>query len=107
MSLTLAMLDVIAPDTLVDSPICAVENPVSIRLVVLELSFVVVAVRMPECAFSVRFIVLPLALVLGAVLPDLDAVAVSHAPSPVIHLVAVDRLHACVGALAHKTWRRH
>lgn len=65
------------------------EHSVAIRLVIGELALVVVAVSVPEGTLTVRFVVLPLTLVLGAVLPHLNAETVTHAPCAIIHFITV------------------
>ena len=103
--LALAMLYVVLPDSLVDGAVSAVEDPVAIALIVFEFAFVEVAVSVPERALAVRLIVLPLALVLGSVLPDLNAEAVADTACAVVHFVAKDRVHACLRALRGCRWR--
>lgn len=83
------MLDVIEPDALVHGAISAMEDSVAIRFVVEKFSFVEVAIRVPKNALSVRLVVFPLALVLGAVLPHLDTEAVSHTSCTIVHFISV------------------
>ena len=52
-------------------------------------------------------IVLPLALVLGTILPDLDSETVAHAPRAIVHFIAIDRVHSCASWVANYRWRLH
>lgn len=106
MRLTRAVLDVVQPDAFINGAIGAVEDTVAIGFIVAELTLVVITISVPECALTVRLIVLPLTLIFGPVLPNLDTEAVSDAASPIVHLVAEDGIHARA-RMAHDRRRLH
>jgi len=97
------MLDVVQPDAFIHGAIRAMKHAIAIRLVVAEFPLVKVAIRVPECTLAVRFVVLPLTLVFGSILPDLDAEAMTNTPRAIVHLVTVNRLHARA-RLANNGW---
>ena len=76
--LSVAVLKVIFPLSLVSCPILMDINAIAVSLVVKPFSLEDVAINVPELALAARLVEPPVAFVLGSVLPNLDSVAVLH-----------------------------
>jgi len=76
---TIAMLLIVFPFTHVFCTIHVFVGSSPVSLVILPLTVVAVPICMDEAAVTVGLVILPVALVLAAVLPNLDALAFSHA----------------------------
>lgn len=75
---TESILDIVAPISDVFGTITISENSMTIGHVIDKVTNIVIAIDMNESADSIGLIMLPVALILGAVLPHLDAFALSQ-----------------------------
>ena len=72
------MLDIINPHTLINSTVLARVCPLSVRFVVFELSFKLIAVRVPKAPLVMSSVFLPVTPILCSVGPHLNAISMSH-----------------------------
>jgi hypothetical protein len=75
---SLAVLEIVLPETLILSSVDMNVHSITVGLVVLPLALVDVPISMPELSSTIGFVLTPLSFVLGVVRPDLDTRAVSH-----------------------------
>jgi len=74
-----AILEIISPVALILSTVDMYVNAVAICLIVFPETFIDISIGMPEFTLAVRFVEAPLALVFGAIWPNLSSWAVTGA----------------------------
>jgi hypothetical protein len=75
---TTTMLLILDPFAYIGGTICVFVGSVAMRFIIAPRPFVYISVRMNQNTMPIRLIILPLAVVLAAVLPDLLSIAVLH-----------------------------